>query len=62
MGIKTDTVSEAVKAAPPVTVSGMMLFDIPLDAWVQIATLVYIVLQIGFLLYGKFKKNESDKG
>lgn len=39
-------VSEAVKAAPPIAVTGTMLLGVPISEWVTILTFVYVVLQI----------------
>lgn len=49
-----DTLAEASKAAPPVTVGGLTLAGVPLSDWLIIATLVYTVLQIVFLLRDKW--------
>lgn len=43
----------AAKAAPPVTVAGLDLAGVPLNELVLIATLVYTLLQIHFLLKEK---------
>lgn len=49
-----DTLTEAAKASPPVTVGGLTLVGVPLSDWLIIATLVYTVLQIVFLLRDKW--------
>lgn len=52
MNHKTDIVSEAAKAAPPVALLVVEKFaGLTLQDWVYIATLVYIALQAGWLLY-----------
>lgn len=43
--------AEAMKAAPPLTVSAATLAGVPVPDLVMWATLAYIVLQAGFLLY-----------
>jgi hypothetical protein len=51
MQSKSDLAAEAVKSAPPVTVAGLTVAGVSLNDLVLIATLGYIVLQAGFLLY-----------
>lgn len=51
MSYKSDVVSEAVKAAPPVTVASASVMGVPVNSMILWATLIYLVLQIGFLLY-----------
>jgi hypothetical protein len=48
---KSDIISEAAKAAPPVTVAGATVAGMQVNDLILWATLIYIVLQIGFLLY-----------
>lgn len=48
---KSDIISEATKAAPPVTVAGATVAGVQVNDLILWATLIYIVLQIGFLLY-----------
>jgi hypothetical protein len=48
---KSDIASEAAKAAPPVTVAGATIAGMQVNDLILWATLVYLVLQIGFLLY-----------
>lgn len=50
----SDLVSEAVKAAPAVTVTGLTLFGVALSDWVLLASLVLIVFQLFFLLRDKW--------
>lgn len=56
-----DTLAEASKAAPPVTVGGLSLVGVPLSDWLIIATLVYTVLQIVFLIRDKRYRPWKDK-
>jgi hypothetical protein len=51
MSYKSDVAAEAAKAAPPVTVAGATVAGVQVNDLILWATLVYIVLQIGFLLY-----------
>ena len=48
---KTDIASEAAKAAPPITVASATVAGVQVNDLILWATLVYIVLQIAFLLY-----------
>jgi len=48
---KTDIAAEVAKAAPPVTVAGATLAGVTVNDLILWATLVYLVLQIAFLLY-----------
>lgn len=48
---KADIASEAAKASPPVAVAGATMAGIQVNDLILWATLIYIVLQIGFLLY-----------
>lgn len=51
----------ATKVSPPVAVTGITLAGIGLQDWVMIVTLIYTVLQIGFLLYGKIKAKKNGR-
>lgn len=42
--------TEAVKAAPPLTVSVLYVGGMSLSDWVAVLTIIYIVLQIGLLM------------
>lgn len=48
---KADIASEAAKAAPPITVAGASVAGVQINTLILWATLIYLVLQIGFLLY-----------
>ena len=48
---KSDIISEVAKAAPPVTVAGATVAGMQVNDLILWATLIYIVLQIAFLLY-----------
>ncbi|WP_097303836.1 hypothetical protein [Pseudomonas chlororaphis] len=45
-----DIAIEATKAAPPVIVSGAVLFGMTPAEWVTALTVLYLLLQIGLLL------------
>jgi Flp pilus assembly protein protease CpaA len=57
---KSDIATEVAKATPPVTVAGATVAGVQVNLW---ATLVYIVLQIGFLLYrwGRMHFGKGDE-
>jgi hypothetical protein len=48
---KSDIANEAIRATPPVTVAGLTVAGVTLNDVVLIATLVYVVLQIGFVCH-----------
>ena len=48
---KSDIAAEVAKATPPVTVAGATVAGVQVNDLILWATLIYIVLQIGFLLY-----------
>lgn len=54
-----EIISESIKATPPVTVVGIhTIFGLELNEWVAVFTIVYIVLQIFFLLNKHLGKKE----
>jgi hypothetical protein len=59
---KADLTAEAMKAAPPVTVAGATVAGIQVNDLILWATLVYVVLQIAFLLYRWHKMHTTKKG
>jgi hypothetical protein len=59
---KADLTAEAMKAAPPVTVAGATVAGIQVNDLILWATLVYVVLQIAFLLYRWHKMHTAKKG
>lgn len=50
MNATQDVTLEAVKATPPVIVSGAMLFGMTPTEWVTALTVLYLLLQIGLLV------------
>jgi hypothetical protein len=52
-------ITAVTKASPPVAVTGISLAGVSLNEWVLIATLLYTILQISFLLYGKLIKKDT---
>lgn len=57
---KADITDTAMKAAPPVAVSGAAAAGVQINDLILWATLVYLILQIGFLLY-KWKRLHDNK-
>jgi hypothetical protein len=56
-----DAGTEAVKASPPIAVLGATVYGMTLQDWVFVLTLIYLVIQIGWLLW-KWWKAFSTKG
>lgn len=56
-----DTLAEASKAAPPVTVGGLTLAGVPLSDVLIIVTIVYTLLQVFFLLRDKWYNPRKAK-
>ena len=58
-----EILTEAIKASPALTVGGLTLFGVGLSDWVLLATLIYTILQVGFLLRDKWlNKRKDDNG
>lgn len=59
-----EILTEAIKASPALTVGGLTLFGVGLSDWVLLATLIYTVLQVAFLLRDKWlsPKRKVDNG
>lgn len=51
----TDFTSEMIKAAPPVTVSGLTIAGIPIADIVQLVTLIYVSCLLGKWLWDRLK-------
>jgi len=56
MTAKEDILREAVASAPPVSVAGLALAGISLQDWVLIVTLIWILLQMGYFTYKRYKE------
>ncbi|AUG87691.1 hypothetical protein [Vibrio phage VEN] len=52
-----DVIRETLPAAPPVTYVGMKFYGISLPDIVSIATLVYLAIQIAFIIH-KWRNNK----
>lgn len=48
--------SEVAKVSPPIAVSAATFFGLTLQEWVYVATLVYTILQIFYLIKDKYGK------
>lgn len=59
--MKEAIAAEVVKASPSVTVSGLVLFGVPLSEWVIIGSAVLVVLQVFFLLRDKWWRDRNAK-
>lgn len=57
--ITTEATIEGVKAVPPVTVTGALLFGIPLEQWITWMTAIYLLLAIGLQLPKVYKLIKS---
>lgn len=54
-GLAVQLVETARDAAPPVTVVGMNIYGVSLPDIVSVATLAYLSIQIGYVIY-KWRK------
>lgn len=60
--MKGEIAEEGLKAAPPVTVTAWAwLNGLTLDKWVALATLTYIVLQAGYLIWKWWREIKRGK-
>jgi len=53
----TTATATAVKVTPPLAVTGMQILGYGLSDWVLLLTLIYTAIQLGFLLFDRFKKH-----
>lgn len=52
--MKQQVIDAGLRVTPPVSVAAWQyVLGLPIEKWVAAATLVYIVLQAGFLLYDR---------
>lgn len=59
--MKSDVSAEALKATPPLAVSGAVLGGVHVHELIAWATLAYIVVQIGFLLFRWWRLANNQK-
>jgi hypothetical protein len=58
--MKDDITVATVKAAPPVAVTAYnYVLGMPIEKWVSVATLIYIILQAYFLVRDKMRKRRK---
>ncbi|WYW02959.1 holin [Pseudomonas phage vB_PpuP-Villemi] len=61
----TTTVDVVVRNAPPITVAGASYTSwfshFPISDVVQWATLIWVVVQLGFYLYEKYRKWKDER-
>ena len=58
--IELDFKQEVIKLTPPATVSGFTLMGLPLQDWVYVATIIYILVQCFAILYALLRKDKKD--
>jgi len=61
MSIHSDLPIETIKAAPPLAVTSAMVMGISVSDWAAILTVIYVLLQIYFLLSKKYKEVKLAK-
>ncbi|AIM51265.1 holin [Lelliottia phage phD2B] len=59
--IESETLSTAVKVAPPVVVSSGHFLGISWEQWVFILTAIYTLLQIGDWVWNKVKSYKEGR-
>ncbi len=45
-----------IKAAPPITITGMIIFGYTVQDWVCVLTGIWVIIQIYLALYNHFKR------
>jgi hypothetical protein len=55
------TMIENTAAAPPLTVVGMTFAGVPLDDWLKLLGVAWLLLQIGHFVWVKFIRKDKDK-
>jgi len=56
-----DTTIEIAKLTPPITVSTLTFFGMPLSTMAQLLTIGYTLIMIFFFLYDRYKKHKAEK-
>ena len=60
--MKTELAQESMKSAPPVVVAGSAwLFGLTLNDWVAVGTLLYLVLQGGYLAWKWYRESKKKE-
>lgn len=57
----TEFAVEAAKAAPPVSVSGLLVFGFPLSEWAIGLTIIYTLMQIYFSLSKHLRERKHGR-
>ena len=57
-----DIAAETMKGAPPAAVAVSALAGLPLEQWVFILTMIYLLLQIGWMAWKYADKLVNRKG
>ena len=55
-----ETLAEAAKVAPAITVSGMVLWGYPLSDWLILLTIVYTLVQLVLLIEKRIKQGKQN--
>ncbi len=53
--------NEVIKTTPPIGVSALSIFGIPLSDWVYVVTILYVLIQIYVLIYKTFIKKDVNR-
>jgi hypothetical protein len=65
MSTTTEAVDVVVRNAPPVAVAGASFSDwfahLPMSNIVQVAALIWILIQAGFFIYDRVRKNKNGR-
>ena len=54
--MKVETIPDAVVALPPAGVVAASIFGVPIQTWVLWLNLLYIILAVGWKLWGIYKE------
>lgn len=57
---KVEAAVAVAKTAPPVAVTGMILFGHPMQEWVCILTCIWIIMQMYLALYHHYNKSVNS--
>lgn len=61
--MRDELASATIKATPPAAVTAYTyVLGMPIEKWVSVGTLIYIVLQVFFLIYDRIKKGRDAGG
>lgn len=56
-----DVMKSAAEASPPVAYAALHIFGVSMPDWVAILTLVYVLLQIGHLIWRWWRSSHYTK-